>query len=83
MDSLFGWRNRSVISPTTEMKMILFKKKRIPLASLATVRTLAEKVNAEFTVMPRSLIGLHFYIDLPPSTSDRAIRKLGEPPTDR
>ncbi len=35
-------------------------KYNIPLALLAAARTLAEGVNAVFTVMPRSLICSHF-----------------------
>ncbi len=37
----------------------LFMKYNIPLALLAAPRTLAEEVNAEFKVMPRSLIYSH------------------------
>ncbi len=36
----------------------LFMTYKIPLAILAATRTLAKRVNAEFTVMPRSLIFL-------------------------
>ncbi len=59
-----------------------FMKYNIPLALLAAVKTLAEGANAEFTVMPRSLIGSHFCNDLPSASSDKAIRWLGEPPID-
>ncbi len=58
-------------------------KYNIPLALLAAARTLAEGVNAAFTVMPRSLNCSHFCCDLPAASSDRAIRSPGVPPIDR
>ncbi len=61
----------------------LFMKYNIPLALLAAARTLAEEVNAAFTVMPRSLISSHFCSDLPAASSGRAIRRSGVPPIDR
>ncbi len=60
-----------------------FIKHSIPLALLAAVRTFAEGVNAEFTVMPRSLICSHFCNNLTLASSDRAIRRPGVPPLDR
>ncbi len=61
----------------------LFMKYNILLALLAAAKTLAEGMNAEFTVMPRSLICSHFCSDLPAASSDRAIRRSGVPPIDR
>ncbi len=58
-------------------------KYNIPLASLAAARTLAEGVNAAFTVIPRSLTGSHFCSDLPAASSGRAKRRSGVPPIDR
>ncbi len=55
-------------------------KYNIALALLAAARTLAEGVNAAFTVMPRSLISSHFCSDLPAATSGRAILRSGVPP---
>ncbi len=55
----------------------IFMKYNIPLALLAAVRILAEAVNAEFTVMLRSLICSHFCNDLPSGFSNRAIRRSG------
>ncbi len=55
----------------------------IPLALLAAVRILAEGVNAEFAVMPRSLICSHFCNDLSPASSHKAIQRSREPPIDR
>ncbi len=52
-------------------------KYNIPLALLAAARTLAEGVDAAFTVMPRSLISSHFCSDLPAASSGRAIRRSG------
>ncbi len=43
----------------------LFMKCSIPQALLAAVRTFADGVNVEFTVIPRSLICSHFVISLP------------------
>ncbi len=60
----------------------LFMKYNIPLALLAAIRTLAERVNTEFTVMPMSLLCSHFCKDLPSASSDRAIRRPGETPID-
>ncbi len=45
---------------------VLFIKYSIVLVLLAAVRTFAEGVNAEFTVMPRPLICSYFCIDSPP-----------------
>ncbi len=47
----------------------LFMKYSILLALLAVLRTLADEVNAEFTVIPRSLIFSHFVISLPSASS--------------
>ncbi len=52
-------------------------KNSIVLALLVAVRTLAEGVNAEFTVMPRSLICSHFCNDLPEASSDTGYTKIG------
>ncbi len=60
-----------------------FMKYNIPLALLAAVRTLAEGVNAEFAAMLMPLICSHFLNHLPPASSDRAIRRSGEPPFDK
>ncbi len=46
------------------------------LALLAAARTLAEGVNAVFTVMPRSLISLHFCNDLPAASSGLCNKKI-------
>ncbi len=61
----------------------LFMKYNIPLALLAAARTLAERVNAAFTVMPRSFISSHFCSNLPAASSGRAIRRSGVPPIER
>ncbi len=58
-------------------------KYSIPLALFAAVRTFANGVNAEFTVIPRSLICPHFVINLPSASSERTRRLSGGPPIDR
>ncbi len=92
MDNLLGWRIRDEVAPKhcIEVRNVFirhvsdrFKKYNIPLVLLVAVRKLAEKVNAEFTVMPRSLICSHFCSDLPAASSGRAIRRSGVPPIDR
>ncbi len=61
----------------------LLMKYSITVALLAAVRTFAEVVNAEFTVLPRSLFCSHFCIDLPSVSLDRTIRISGVPPIER
>ncbi len=61
----------------------LFMKYSIPQYLLAAVRTFAKGVNAELTVMPRSLICSHFCIKLPFTPLDRTRRWSGGPPIDR
>ncbi len=61
----------------------LFMKYNIPLTLLAAARTLAEGVNAVFTVMARSIISSHFCSDLSAASSGRAIRRSGVPPIDK
>ncbi len=53
---------------------VLFMKYSIPLALLAVVRAFADGVNAEFTVIVRSLICLHFVISSPFASSERTRR---------
>ncbi len=43
----------------------LYMKYSIPLALFAAVKTFADGVNVEFTVIPRSLICSHFVICSP------------------
>ncbi len=78
---MLGWRIRDVVSPThyilkelynrgTKLTFVRhvndrFMKDSIPLTLLAAVRTFADGVNAEFTVIPRSLICSHFVINSP------------------
>ncbi len=61
----------------------LFLKYSIPLALFAVVRTFADGVNAEFTVIHRSVICEHFLISLPSASSERTRRWSGGPPIDR
>ncbi len=52
----------------------LFMKYSIPLDLFAAVRTLTDGLNAEFTVIPRSLICSHFVISSPFTFSERTRR---------
>ncbi len=56
----------------------LFMKDEIPLAL-----TLAEGLNAEFTIMPMSSTYLKRWVNSPSSPLERAKRKLRGPPFDR
>ncbi len=58
-------------------------KYSIPLALFAAVRTFTDGVNAEFTVIHRSLICSHFVICSPFASSERTRRSSGWPPIDR
>ncbi len=91
MDHLLGGHIQDAVAPKhcIEVRNFFvrhvsdrFKKYNIPLGLLVAVRTLAEGVNAEFTVMPRSLISAHFCNNLPSASSDRTIRRSGVPPID-
>ncbi len=68
---------------TVVYRTFLYNPTNLKFPNQAPCRTLAEGVNAVFTVMPRSLICSHFCSDLPAASSDRVIRKLGVPPIDR
>ncbi len=61
----------------------LLIKYSIPLALLAAVRTFADGVNAEFTVIPRLLICSHYVICSPFTSSKTTRRCSGWPPIDR
>ncbi len=93
MDDLLGWHNQNEVAPkhcvevpkTSFARQVndLFMKYNIPLALLVAARTLAEGVNAAFTVMPKLLICSNFCRDLPAASSGRAIRRSGVPPINR
>ncbi len=87
MDNLLGWHIRDEVAPKhcIEVRQVneLFMKYKNPLAVLLAAKTLAEGVNAAFTILPKSLICSHFCNDLPAASSDRAIRRSGVSPIDR
>ncbi len=61
----------------------LFIKRSIPFASLDAVRILAEGLNTDFMIMPKSLICWKIWINSLSPCSDIAKRKLGRTPTER
>ncbi len=87
MDNLLGWHIRDEVEPKhcIEVRQVneLFMKCKNPLALFSAAKTLAEGVNAAFTVLSRSLICSHFCNDLPAASSDRAKRRSGVSPIDR
>ncbi len=89
LDDVFEtWTLQRDINGGTQISFVwhvndLFMKYSIPQYLLASVRTFPKGVNAELTVLPRSLICSHFCIELPSAPSDRIRRWSGGPPFDR
>ncbi len=78
-NALYRGRNISFVRHVNYLLM----KYSIPLALFAAVRTFADGVNAEFTVISRPLICSHFVICSPFASSERTRRSSGWPPIDR
>ncbi len=69
MDSLLGWRIEGLVSQILKkgtkpsFKRLVNDEIQQSLASSTAVRVLADRVNAEFTIMPRSLVCSQLGVD--------------------